>query len=144
MAREVDRRVGAAASRTFTHLANYAEATGLPLDEAKRFFGAHIGRVARLMDSAITLPIIGKVGLDAALGLVPVVGDLAGTVVSLALIARMLRYGPPAALVSKMLSNVVVDLVLGSIPFVGFFADIWFKSNDRNAELMRAFLDTHD
>ena len=144
MAREVDRRVGAAASRTFTHLANYAEATGLPLDEAKRFFGAHIGRVARLMDSAITLPIIGKVGLDAALGLVPVVGDLAGTVVSLALIARMLRYGPPAALVSKMLSNVVVDLVLGSIPFVGFFVDIWFKSNDRNAELMRAFLDTHD
>ena len=43
-----------------------------------------------------------------------------------------------------MLSNVVVDLVLGSIPFVGFFADIWFKSNDRNAELMRAFLDTRD
>lgn len=144
MAREVDRRVGAAASRTFTHLANYAEATGLPLDEAKRFFGAHIDRVARLMDSAITLPIIGKVGLDAALGLVPVVGDLAGTVVSLALIARMLRYGPPAALVSKMLANVVIDLVLGSIPFVGFVADIWFKSNDRNAELMRAFLDTHD
>ena len=142
MAREVDRRVGAAAARTFTHLANYAEATGLPLDEAKRFFGAHIDRVARLMDSAVTLPIIGKVGLDAALGLVPVVGDLAGTVVSLALIARMLRYGPPAALVSKMLSNVVVDLVLGSIPFVGFVADIWFKSNDRNAELMRAFLDT--
>ena len=29
MAREVDRRVGAAAARTFTHLANYAEATGI-------------------------------------------------------------------------------------------------------------------
>jgi len=141
LAREVDRRVGAAAARTFTHLANYAEATGIPLDEANRFFGAHIDRLARLMDSAITLPILGKVGLDAALGLVPVVGDLAGTAVSLALIARMLRYGPPAALVSKMLSNVVVDLVLGSIPFVGFLADTWFKSNDRNAALMRAFLD---
>jgi hypothetical protein len=141
MAREVDRRVGAAAARTFTHLANYAEATGIPLDEASRFFGAHIERLARLMDSAITLPIIGKVGLDAALSLVPVVGSLAGTVVSLTLIARMLRYGPPSALVSKMLANVVVDLVLGSIPFVGFFADIWFKSNDRNAALMRAFLD---
>lgn len=142
MAREVDRRVGAAAARTFTHLANYAEATGIPLDEANRFFGAHIDRLARLMDSAITLPILGKVGLDAALSLVPVVGDLAGTAVSLALIARMLRYGPPAALVSKMLSNVVVDLVLGSIPFVGVLADAWFKSNDRNAALMRTFLDT--
>lgn len=140
MAREVDRRVGAAAARTFTHLANYAEATGIPLDEANRFFGAHVDRLARLMDSAITLPIIGKVGLDAVLGLVPVVGDLAGTAVSLTLIARTLRYGPPTALVSKMLANVAVDLVLGSIPFVGFLADIWFKSNDRNAELMRQYL----
>ncbi len=140
MAREVDRRVGEAAARSFTHLANYAQATGIPLDEANRFFGAHIDRVARLMDSAITLPILGKVGLDALLGLVPVVGDLTGTAVSLTLIARTLRYGPPASLVSKMLSNVIVDLVLGSIPFIGFLADIWFKANDRNAELMRAYL----
>ncbi len=140
MAREVDRRVGGAAARTFTHLANYAQATGIPLDEANRFFGAHIDRLARLMDSAISLPIIGKVGLDAVIGLVPVVGDLAGTAVSLTLIARTLRYGPPAPLVSKMLSNVVVDLALGSIPLVGFFADIWFKANDRNAELMREYL----
>ena len=140
MAREVDRRVGAAAAHTFTRLANYAHATGIPLDQANRFFGAHIDRLARLMDSAITLPVLGKVGLDAAIGLVPVVGGLAATAVSLTLVARMLRYGPPAALVSKMLANVVVDLVLGSIPFVGFFADVWFKSNDRNAELMRGFL----
>jgi len=141
MAREVDRRVGAAAARTFTHLANYAQATGIPLDEANRFFGAHVDRLAKLMDSAITLPVIGKIGLDAALGLVPVVGDLAGTAVSLTLIARTLRYGPPSSLVSKMLANVVVDLVLGAIPFVGFFADIWFRANDRNAGVMRAFLD---
>lgn len=140
MAREVDRRVGAAAARTFTHLANYAQATGIPLDEANRFFGAHVDRLARLMDSAITLPIIGKIGLDAVVGLVPVVGDLAGTAVSLTLVARTLRYGPPSALVSKMLANVVVDLALGSIPVVGFFADIWFKANDRNAELMRDYL----
>ena len=140
MAREVDRRVGAAAARTFTHLANYAQATGIPLDEANRFFGVHIDRLAKLMDSAITLPILGKVGLDAVIGLVPVVGDLAGTAVSLTIIARTLRYGPPAPLVSKMLSNVVVDLVLGAIPFVGFFADTWFKSNDRNAALMKEFL----
>jgi len=140
MARQVDRRVGAAAAHAFTRLANYAEATGIPLDEANRFFGVHIDRLARLMDSAVKVPLLGKVGLDAVLGLVPVVGDLAGTAVSLTLIARTLRYGPPSALVSKMLANVAVDLVLGSIPFVGFFADIWFKSNERNAELMRMFL----
>ncbi len=140
LAREVDRRVGAAGARTFTHLANYAYATGIPLDEANRFFAVHIDRLARLMDSAVTLPIIGKVGLDAVLGLVPVVGDLAGTAVSLTLVARMLRYGPPASLVSRMLSNVAVDLVLGAIPFVGILADVWFKANERNAALMREYL----
>lgn len=140
MAREVDRRVGPAAARTFTHLANYAHATGIPLDEANRFFGAHIDRIARLMDSAITVPVLGKVGLDAVFSLVPVVGDLAGTAVSLTLVARSLRYGPPAPLVSKMLSNVAVDLLLGAIPIVGVLADIWFRANDRNAQLMREFL----
>jgi hypothetical protein len=52
----------------------------------------------------------------------------------------MLRYGPPPALVSKMLANVLVDLILGSIPFLGFFADLWFKANERNAALMREYL----
>lgn len=140
MAREVDRRVGTAAAQAFTRLANYAHATGIPVDEANRFFGQHIDRLAKVMDSAITVPVLGKVGLDAVIGLVPVLGGLAGTAFSLMLVARTLRYGPPPALVSKMLANVVVDLILGSIPFVGFFADVWFKSNDRNAELMREFL----
>jgi hypothetical protein len=141
MAHEVDRRVGVAAATAFTRLANYAEATGIPLADANRFFGLHVDRLAKIMDSAITVPILGKVGLDAVMGLVPVVGDLAGTAFSVALVARTLRYGPPASLVSKMLANVAVDLVLGSIPFVGFFADVWFKANDRNAALMREFLD---
>ncbi len=142
MAIEVDRRVGTSAAHAFTRLANYAHATGIPLDEANRFFGVHVDRLARLMDSAIRIPMLGPIGLDAVIGLVPVVGDLAGTAFSLVLIARTLRYGPPASLVSKMLATVIVDLILGSIPFVGFFADVWFKANDRNAQLMRDFLDS--
>jgi hypothetical protein len=142
MATIVDRRVGAAAAQTFTRFASYSQATGIPLDEAHKFFGIHIDRLAKLMDSAVTVPILGKIGLDAVLGLFPVVGDLAGTALSLTLVARTLRYGPPPALVSKMLSNVFVDLVLGAIPFLGFFADIWFKANERNAAMMREFLES--
>jgi hypothetical protein len=140
MASYVDRRVGGAAAHAFTRLASYAQATGIPLDDAERFFGAHIDRLARLMDSAVSVPMLGKVGLDAFLSLVPGVGSLAGTAVALTLVARMLRYGPPPALVSKMLANVLVDLILGSIPFLGFFADLWFKANERNAALMREYL----
>lgn len=140
MATYVDRRVGGAAAQAFTRLASYAQATGIPLDDAERFFGVHIERLARLLDSAVTIPILGKVGLDAFLSLVPGIGSLAGTAFALMLVARTLRYGPPPALVSKMLANVLVDLILGSIPFLGFFADLWFKANERNAALMREYL----
>jgi hypothetical protein len=123
-----------------TRLAAYARATGIDPAEADRRFGRSIDRYARLMDSAVRLPVLGPVGLDAALGLVPGVGDVAAGVLSMMLVARSLRYGPPPALVSKMLANVLTDVVLGAIPVVGVLADIWFRANERNAALMRDYL----
>lgn len=142
MAVVIDRSVGGVTARAFTHLARVAAAHGIGIDEAQRIFGFQIDRLARIMDSAITLPIVGRVGLDAVLDLIPVFGNFAGAAVSLTLIARTLQYGPPPALVSRMLSNVLVDVILGAIPLVGPLADMWFKANDRNAALMREFLDS--
>jgi hypothetical protein len=142
MAAVVDRSVGGVTARAFTRLAGIAAARGIGIDEAQRIFGIQIDRLARIMDSAITLPILGRVGLDAVLDLIPVVGNFAGAAVSLTLIARTLQYGPPPALVSRMLSNVLVDLILGAIPLVGPLADIWWKANDKNAALMREFLES--
>jgi hypothetical protein len=136
----IDKRVGGAAAHAFTGLARFAQARGIGLDEANRLFGMNIDRLARIMDSAITLPIVGRVGLDAVLDLIPVFGNFAGAAVSLTLIARTLQYGPPPSLVSRMLSNVLVDVVLGGIPLIGPLADLWFRANDRNAQLMREFL----
>jgi hypothetical protein len=140
MAQTIDRQVGGLAAGALTHLAAYAHAAGLNPAEADRRFGDQVDRFARLMDSAIRLPLIGPVGFDAALSAVPVVGDLAAGALSLALVARSLRYGPPAALVSRMLANVLTDVILGAIPVVGVLADIWFRANDRNAALMREYL----
>ncbi len=136
----VDRRVGEAAAKAFTGITRFAQARGIGVDEAQKIFGIQIDRLARIMDSAIALPILGRVGLDAVLDLVPVVGNFAGAAVSLTLIARSLQYAPPPSLVSRMLSNVLVDVILGAIPVVGPLADVWFKANDRNATLMREFL----
>ena len=142
MATIVDRSVGGVAAHAFTRLARFAAARGIGIEEAQNIFGIQIDRLAKIMDSAITLPIVGRVGLDAVLDLVPVVGNFAGAAVSLTLIARTLQFGPPPALVSKMLSNVLVDVILGGIPVVGPLVDMWFKANDRNAALMREFLET--
>jgi hypothetical protein len=138
----IDRRVGGVAAQAFTGIARFAQARGIGIDEAQRIFGVQIDRLAKIMDSAITLPILGRVGLDAVLDLIPVFGNFAGAAVSLTLIARTLQYGPPPSLVSRMLSNVLVDVILGAIPLVGPLADIWFRANDRNAALMREFLES--
>jgi hypothetical protein len=140
MARLVDRSVGGAAAHALTRLARFAQARGIALEDANQLFGAHIDRLARIMDSAIKLPIIGRVGLDAVLDLIPVFGNFAGAAVSLTLIARALQFGPPPQLISKMLSNVLVDIILGGIPLIGPLADIWWKANEKNAALMREFL----
>lgn len=144
MARIVDRSVGGAAAHALTRLARFAQARGIAIDDANRLFGVHIDRLAKIMDSAIKLPIVGRIGLDAVLDLIPVFGNFAGAAVSLTLIARTLQFGPPPALVSKMLSNVLVDVILGGIPLIGPLADIWWKANDRNAALMRDFLQSDD
>ena len=92
----VDRRVGGVTARAFTRLARFAEARGIGIDEAQRLFGIQIDRLARIMDSAVTIPILGRVGLDAVLDLIPVVGNFAGAAVSLTLIARALQVRPSA------------------------------------------------
>ena len=142
MAGLVDRSVGGAAAVAFTRLARFAHARGISIDEAHRLFGVNVDRLAKLMDSAITLPIVGRVGLDAVLDFIPVFGNFAGAAVSLTLISRTLQFGPPPSLVSKMLSNVLVDMILGGIPVIGPLVDIWWRANDKNAALMKEFLAT--
>ncbi len=91
MAAVIDRRVGGVAAQAFTGIARFAQARGIGIDEAKSIFGLQIDRLAKIMDSAVTLPIIGRVGLDAVLDLIPVFGNFAGAAVSLTLIARALQ-----------------------------------------------------
>jgi hypothetical protein len=140
MASIIDQRVGGHAAHALTRLARYAQAAGLSVDDAARLFASSVDRLARVMDSAVTLPLVGRVGLDAVIDFVPVVGNFAGAAISLLLIARTLQFGPPPSLVSKMIANVLVDVIVGGIPLIGPLADIWWRANDRNVALMREFL----
>ena len=133
----------AAAARTaarLSHLGAYAAAGGMSEDAARREFAQSIERIARIMDSAVRIPIIGPVGLDAALGLFPVAGDTVSAAVSVVLIARSLKYGVPQDIIARMLANVLLDLLLGSLPIAGDLADMWFRANERNVRLLRDFL----
>lgn len=139
----VGKRTAAAArvaTGGLTNLGAYAAAQGISEDEARRQFSASIERTARIMDTAVRVPIIGPVGLDAVLGLIPVAGDTVAAAVAISLIAKSIRYGVPREIVARMLANVLFDLLLGAVPVAGDIADMWFRANMRNVALLREFL----
>ncbi|MBH8556899.1 DUF4112 domain-containing protein [Hymenobacter negativus] len=97
-----------------------------------------VERVARLMDSQFQLPGTRfRFGLDPLLGLLPVVGDLSTTVVSVALLMTMFRHGASGAVVVRMALNIFIDTVVGGIPILGNVFDFAYKSNERNVALLR-------
>jgi hypothetical protein len=125
-----------------THLGAYARAEGVPEDAARREFVDSIERIARLMDGAVRLPIVGPVGLDAVLGLFPVAGDVVSGGVSVYLIAKSLKYGVPHDVIARMLANVLFDVLIGAVPVAGDVADMWFRANMRNVAILRAYLES--
>ena len=98
--------------------------------------------LTRLLDSAATVPGTGvRFGLDAVLGLVPGLGDIAGAVLAGYLVILAQRLGAPRAVVLRMLGNVAVDTVGGTVPLLGDLFDVAFKSNTRNLALLERALD---
>jgi hypothetical protein len=90
------------------------------------------------MDGLFRIPGIGwRFGLDAVVGLIPGIGDLATTCVSFYILASAVRYRVPKITLLRMGLNIGIDYVLGSVPIVGDAFDAWWKSNQMNVELLK-------
>lgn len=97
-----------------------------------------IGQVTDLMDSGFRVPILGfKFGLDPILGLIPGVGDALTFSISALLVIGMVRKGASGMLALKMVGNILLDLLVGTIPVLGDVFDLFHKANRRNFELMQ-------
>jgi hypothetical protein len=99
---------------------------------------AAIDALAHLLDTRWQFPVFGfKFGLDALVGLVPVVGDIATGLVSAHIVYRATQLGASRWLLARMITNVAIDTIFGSVPVVGSVFDVFFKSNIRNVRLLR-------
>ena len=93
--------------------------------------------LARLLDSAAKVPGTGiRFGADAILGLIPGLGDVAGAALAGYLVLLAQRLGAPRAVVLRMLANVAVDTIGGTVPLIGDLFDVAYKSNTRNVALL--------
>ncbi|EAU42842.1 hypothetical protein FP2506_08371 [Fulvimarina pelagi HTCC2506] len=103
-----------------------------------------LGKVARLMDTAIRIPGTGiRFGGDSIVGLLPGVGDAGGALISLWMVNEARRLGMPGSKIARMLANVGIDAGLGTIPVVGDVFDVFFKANKRNFDMIADHFGEH-
>ena len=94
-------------------------------------------RLAWLLDSSIPVPgTRWTVGIDALIGLVPVLGDVAGMLLSSYILLEAVRLGAPKRVLARMALNIAVEGLVGSIPLLGDLFDAGFKANQRNIRLL--------
>ncbi|WP_241505817.1 DUF4112 domain-containing protein [Parahaliea mediterranea] len=102
-----------------------------------------LGRLAWLLDDAIRVPFTSyRIGLDGLIGLIPGVGDAAGAMMSLYIVARAARLGAGPGLLLRMLGNVALESLCGLVPVLGDLFDFAFKANRRNVALLEGHLNT--
>ena len=98
---------------------------------------SHATRLAHLLDEAFSVPGTSwRFGIDPLLGLIPGVGDLAGLLLSLVVLAEARARKVRWRVVMRMLGVILIDFVVGSIPILGDAFDFWYKPSTRNLRLL--------
>ncbi|MFC7051952.1 DUF4112 domain-containing protein [Hansschlegelia quercus] len=99
---------------------------------------ADLDRLADLLDTRWRIPGTNwRFGVDALASIVPVAGDISTALVSAYMIKKARDLGAPGHVLARMVGNVALDTVVGSVPVLGTVFDFAFKANRRNMTLLR-------
>jgi hypothetical protein len=96
---------------------------------------ARVRQLATLLDAQFEIAGI-KFGLDAIVGLVPVVGDIAAALVGTYPLYVARKHNLSKFVRARMVSNLLIDWAVGSIPVIGDVVDVGFKAHLKNADLL--------
>jgi hypothetical protein len=92
--------------------------------------------LAWLLDNSIPLPGGFRIGLDAILGLIPGIGDALGALISAYIVNEARSMGVSRSVLLRMMGNVLIETMIGAIPFAGDLFDAAYKANIRNLALL--------
>ena len=99
-------------------------------------------RFSRFTDSSIRIPFTRiTIGAEALIGLLPVVGDMAGLALGSYVLVGAQRAGASGAVKLRMVRNMLIDFVGGLLPVVGDAFDAIYKANTRNTRLLKNYLE---
>ncbi len=96
-------------------------------------------QLSRLLDSAILIPGTNqRIGLDPVIGLIPGGGDTISAALSGYIIIEAALIGLPREALVRMVMNLLIDTVVGSVPVVGDVFDVVSKANLRNMQIVES------
>lgn len=94
--------------------------------------------LAWALDAAVPIPGTSwRVGLDPLMGLVPGLGDAVASMLGGAILLLAAKLRLPRIVLVRMSLNMLLNGVVGAVPILGDLFSMWFRSNQRNAELLR-------
>lgn len=82
-----------------------------------------------------------KFGIDPFLDLYPVFGNIIGVGISCYVFWIAYQFSVPQKIYWRMAWNIVVDFIMGAIPFAGFFLDLFYRANAKNLALLTPYVD---
>ena len=98
--------------------------------------------MAYILDDLIKVPGTEKrIGLDPIIGLIPGAGDFLTSAAGLSILASSAKKKIPLGIYLRMIANWTLNALIGALPFIGDLFSFWFKSNQRNYQLLRNHLD---
>ena len=116
----------------------------LPTGSDPQSVRARVEAVEILLERSFRIPGVNMpVGLDAIIGLIPVVGDIITTALGAYIVWEARNLGLSKFQLTRMGANVAFDALLGLVPVVGDAADFFYRSNSKNLRILKKHLDKH-
>lgn len=83
-----------------------------------------------------------RFGWSSVIGFVPAIGDILDCFMAMMVLrtCQQVEGGLPVDVKSKMMFNIIIDFVIGLVPFIGDLADAVFRANTKNAAELEKYL----
>ena len=116
----------------------------LPTGNDPASIRARVEAMEALLERSFRVPGVNvPIGLDALIGLIPVLGDVVTTALGAYIVWEAKNLNLPKWKLVRMGANVAFDTAIGLVPLVGDAADFVFRSNTRNLRIIKKHLDKH-
>src|SRR5580700_5808620 len=96
--------------------------------------------VSRLLDTFFVVPGTRiRFGFEPIIGLIPILGDQATSLMSAALLYRSVQHRLPKIALVRMALNILINGVIGMVPLLGDLFVLWYKPNIRNFRILQRY-----